>query len=85
MEFKEPKVILVRLLGNSLHIIRVGVLNIDDFLRSVFQPARKEHLAKCGDLLFRGGRRYQGERVALPDLGVTLDFEPGRQVCILQP
>jgi hypothetical protein len=80
MELKEPEVILIRPFSNPLHNIRVGVLNKNYFLGSVSQPARQEHLAERGVLLSGGGRRYQCERVALPDVGVTLDFESGRKV-----
>jgi hypothetical protein len=84
MELNEPKVILVRLLSNPLHIIRIGALNIDDLLRSVFQPTRHEHLAKGGLLYCWSSRRRKREGVPLPDLRVTLEFEPARQVCIFQ-
>jgi len=84
MELKEPEVILIRLFSNPLHNIRVGVLNKNYFLGSVFQPARQEHLAERGVLLSGGGRRYQCERVTLPDVGVTLDFESGKKVPIVR-
>jgi hypothetical protein len=84
MELQEPEAIRIRLFGNPLHNIRVGILNKNYFPGSVFQPAHQEHLAERGFLLFGGDRRFQCERITLPDVGVTLDFESGRKVRMVQ-
>jgi hypothetical protein len=77
---EQTKVVCVGLLSDLLHFVSLDILDKDYVLFAIVEPAYQDKFIESFGLFDLGHRSYNGERIPLPELLITVRFKSHRNV-----